>query len=210
MFAGTEYGLYVSFDAGDNWNRWTSGYPTVSTYDMTIQPREHDLVIGTFGRAVWILDDIRPLRALASSGKKLLGSELIAFDAPDAYLASTKNRPGYYFYGDAMFRGENREQGAMVSYYTSADSAKISAEIKDEAGNIVKTMDVSARKGFNRFTWRLDRNPLPSLNILQPRATAGSQGKKLQGIWRSRHSRLLYHHPCHGYSNLFFKGDRQS
>lgn len=163
MFAGTEYGLYVSFDAGDNWNRWTSGYPTVSTYDMTIQPREHDLVIGTFGRAVWILDDIRPLRALASSGKKLLGSELTAFDAPDAYLASTKNLPGYYFYGDAMFRGENREQGAMVSYYTSADSAKISAEIKDEAGNIVKTMDVSARKGFNRFTWRLDRNPLPQL-----------------------------------------------
>jgi len=65
MFAGTEYGLYVSFDGGDNWNRWTSGYPTVSTYDMTIQPRESDLVIATFGRALWVLDDIRPLRALA-------------------------------------------------------------------------------------------------------------------------------------------------
>ncbi len=163
MFAGTEYGLYVSFDAGDNWNKWTSGYPTVSTYDMVIHPREHDLVIGTFGRAVWILDDIRPLRALASRGNKLLESNLEAFEAPEAFLASTKNLPGYYFYGDAMYRGQNREQGAMISYFSSADSGKISVEIKDETGSIVKTMDISPVKGFNRFVWRLDRNPLPQI-----------------------------------------------
>ena len=163
MFAGTEYGLYVSFDNGDTWNRWTNGYPTVSTYDMVIQPREHDLVISTFGRAVWILDDIRPLRALASSGKKLLGSEMTVFDAPDAYIASMKNLPGYYFYGDAMFRGVNREPGAMITFFTAADSGKVSAEIKDDAGNTVKTTDISAGKGFNRFTWRFDRNPLPQL-----------------------------------------------
>ncbi|MCU0458667.1 MAG: hypothetical protein MUE37_06200 [Bacteroidales bacterium] len=168
MFAGTEYGLYVSFDGGDNWNKWTSGYPTVSTYDMVIQPREHDLVIGTFGRAVWILDDIRPLRVLASKGKKLLESSLEAFEAPDAFLASTKNLPGYYFYGDAMYRGENRETGAMISFFTSADSGKISAEIKDEAGSVVKTMDISPSKGFNRFVWRLDRNPLPQVEYPSP------------------------------------------
>jgi len=163
MFAGTEYGLYVSFDGGDNWNRWTSGYPTVSTYDMAIQPREHDLVIATFGRAVWVLDDIRPLRALASSGKKLLESKLTTFGIPDAYLASMKNLPGYYFYGDAMYRGQNREPGAMISFYTAADSAKVSVVIKDDAGNVVKTSEINAIRGFNRFIWRLDRNPLPQL-----------------------------------------------
>lgn len=173
MFAGTEYGLYVSFDAGDNWNRWTSGYPTVSTYDMAVQPRELDLVIATFGRAVWVLDDIRPLRALASSGKRLLDSELAVFDAPDAYIASTKNLPGYYFYGDAMFRGENREQGAIITFFTAADSGKVNAEIRDEAGNVVKTMDLSATKGFNRFIWRFDRNPLPQLEY--PAATEQQQ-----------------------------------
>lgn len=163
LFAGTEYGLYVSFDRGDNWNRWTSGYPTVSTYDMVIHPREHDLVIGTFGRAVWVLDDIRPLRALAAGGKKLLGSNLEAFEAPEAFLVSTKNLPGYYFYGDAMYRGENRQPGAMITWYTSADSGKVTAEILDEGGTVVKTMELDAEKGFNRFVWRLDRNPLPQV-----------------------------------------------
>ncbi|MCK7530274.1 MAG: hypothetical protein MZV63_04070 [Marinilabiliales bacterium] len=93
MFAGTEYGLYVSFNGGESWNKWTSGYPTVSTYDMVIHPREHDLVIGTFGRALWVLDDIRPLRALAKEGDGLLNSKMAAFDAPVAYMAYTKIFP---------------------------------------------------------------------------------------------------------------------
>jgi photosystem II stability/assembly factor-like uncharacterized protein len=163
MFAGTEFGLYVSFDEGDTWNRWKSGYPTVSTYDMVIHPREHDLVIGTFGRAVWILDDIRPLRSLASSGRSLLKSELTSFEVPEAYLVSRKNLPGYYFYGDAMYRGQNREQGAMITFCTAADSGKVSVEISDQNGNVVKTMETNVTKGFNRFTWYLDRNPLPQV-----------------------------------------------
>ncbi len=163
MFAGTEYGLNVTFDGGDTWNRWTSGYPTVSTYDMVIQPREHDLVIGTFGRALWVLDDIRPLRALAAGGNRLLKSSLEAFEAPEAWMASTKNLPGYYFYGDAMFRGENRQPGAMISFY-ALEPGKVEVDIKDGTGKTVKTTEMDAGKGFNRFTWRLDRNALPQVS----------------------------------------------
>ena len=65
LFLGTDDGLYVSIDAGTNWQKWTHGFPTVSVKDLVIQPREHDLVIGTFGRAAWVLDDIRPLREIA-------------------------------------------------------------------------------------------------------------------------------------------------
>lgn len=162
MFAGTEYGLYVSFDGGDTWNRWTSGYPTVSTYDMVIQPREHDLVIGTFGRALWVLDDIRPLRALAAGGNRFLKSSFEAFEAPEAWMASTMNLPGYYFYGDAMFRGENRQPGAMISFY-ALEPGKVAVDIKDDTGTTVKTTELEAAKGFNRFTWRLDRNALPQV-----------------------------------------------
>jgi photosystem II stability/assembly factor-like uncharacterized protein len=192
MFAGTEYGLYVSFDGGDNWNRWTSGYPTVSTYDMAIQPREGDLVIATFGRAVWILDDIRPLRALASPGNKVLNSSITVFAAPEAYLASTRNLPGYYFYGDAMYRGENRQPGAMITFFSAADSGKVSVEITDEAGRVVKTHESNAVRGFNRITWRLDRNPLPQLTYpsgqdqqQDPRARffRGSGGTVLPGTY---------------------------
>jgi len=54
LFLGTDDGLYVSLDAGSNWEKWTKGFPTTSVKDLVIQPREHDLVIGTFGRAAWV------------------------------------------------------------------------------------------------------------------------------------------------------------
>ena len=65
----------MSLDAGNKWTKWTSGFPTVSVKDLVIHPRENDLVIGTFGRAAWVLDDIRPLRALAKSKEiRMIGS----------------------------------------------------------------------------------------------------------------------------------------
>ena len=67
LFLGTDDGLYISLNAGNEWTKWTSGFPTVSVKDLIIHPREHDLIIGTFGRAAWILDDIRPLRAIAKN-----------------------------------------------------------------------------------------------------------------------------------------------
>jgi hypothetical protein len=182
MFAGTEYGLYVSFDGGGSWNRWTSGYPTVSTYDLVIHPREHDLVIATFGRALWVLDDIRPLRALAGGGSNMLKSSLKAFEAPEAWLAATKNLPGYYFYGDAMYRGENRAMGAMISYYT-ADTGKVTVEVRDNNGKMVKSMETDAVKGFNRFTWRLDRDALPQATYptVQQQPDAGMRNFRSYG-----------------------------
>ncbi|UCG27171.1 MAG: hypothetical protein JSV24_09360 [Bacteroidales bacterium] len=116
MFLGTEFGLYTSIDRGQKWTKWTNGYPTVSTMDMVIHPREHDLVIGTFGRAVYILDDIRPLRELARDGLQLLEEEIHVFDPPEAIVANYKNSPGYYSAGDAYFTGENRPRGAMITY----------------------------------------------------------------------------------------------
>ncbi len=61
LFVGTEHGLWVSFDKGSSFQQWKNGYPSVSTYDMAIQEREADLVIASFGRAIWVLDNIRPL-----------------------------------------------------------------------------------------------------------------------------------------------------
>ena len=60
LFLGTDDGLYISIDAGTNWLKWTHDFPTVPVKDLVIQTREHDLVIGTFGRAAWVLDDLRP------------------------------------------------------------------------------------------------------------------------------------------------------
>ncbi len=161
MFAGTEYGLYVSFDKGETWNKWTSGYPTVSTYDMVIHPREADLVIGTFGRSVWILDDINPLREVAGSSGMVLNKKLAAFKTPSSVMASTKNLPGYYWRGDAIYEGTNREIAAFLTCYANeVKDEKLKVEISDDAGVVVRNFEADIKKGFNRISWRFDRNPL--------------------------------------------------
>jgi len=117
MFLGTENGLYVSIDGGENWSHWTNGYPAgVSTMDMVIHPREHDLVIGTFGRAAYILDDIRPLRELAHKGLSVLDEPIHAFTPPVAWEVSSKSAPGLFAGGDSYFRGENRPMGAIITF----------------------------------------------------------------------------------------------
>lgn len=187
MFAGTEYGLYVSFDGGENWNRWTSGYPTVSTYDLVIHPKENDLVIGTFGRSVWIIDDIVPLRELAKSNGKLLSQPLVSFNSPSAVMASTKNLPGYYYHGDAEYLGTNRQIASMLTYYLANDpEEKIKVEITDENNNVIRTMELEGKKGFNRAYWRFDINPLPSAGSLQRTNQTSSEAsdrlQRLSGI----------------------------
>ncbi len=116
LFLGTEFGLYVSIDFGENWTKWTNGYPTVSTMDLVIHPTEHDLAIATFGRSLYVLDDIRPLRELARDGADLLDKPLYTFTAPDAYHAINQQAAGTRFYGNAIFRGENRRRGAMITF----------------------------------------------------------------------------------------------
>lgn len=103
LFLGTDDGLYISLDAGDSWTKWTEGYPTVPTADMVIQEREHDLVIGTFGRSAWVLDDIRPLRALAKD-KSIINKEVYLFNPPVAYQAAYQQPTGSRFGADAMYQ----------------------------------------------------------------------------------------------------------
>jgi len=116
LFLGTDDGLYVSLNAGNSWKKWTHGFPTVSVKDLVIHPREYDLVIGTFGRAAWVLDDIRPLRALAKDNS-ILASDIKVFTPPTAYQAAYQQPTGSRFGADAIYNGENRGYGAKIRYY---------------------------------------------------------------------------------------------
>lgn len=115
LFLGTDDGLYISLNAGNNWTKWTAEFPTVPTRDLVIHPRDHDLIIGTFGRAAWVLDDIRPLRAMAKGN--ILAKKIHLFTPPTAYQAAYHQPAGSRFGGDALFNGENKPFGAMISYY---------------------------------------------------------------------------------------------
>ncbi|WP_245962937.1 WD40/YVTN/BNR-like repeat-containing protein [Ulvibacter antarcticus] len=130
LFLGTDDGLYISLNAGSSWTKWTHGFPTVSVKDLVIQPREHDLVIGTFGRAAWVLDDIRPLRAIAKNAN-VLASEIVAFEPPLAYHAAYQQPTGSRFGGDALFNGTNRDEGGIISYYFQKKSEEKPSEEKE-------------------------------------------------------------------------------
>ncbi|MFA5814869.1 MAG: hypothetical protein WC865_04545 [Bacteroidales bacterium] len=116
IFLGTESGLYVSIDYGVNWTKWTRGYPTVSTMDLKIHPREHDLIIATFGRSVYIIDDIRPLRQIAKQGITLLDKEITTFASPVAYHIGSKSQAGVYSAGNGYFSGQTKSLSGILTY----------------------------------------------------------------------------------------------
>ncbi|CAM1374193.1 WD40/YVTN/BNR-like repeat-containing protein [Tenacibaculum xiamenense] len=129
LFLGTDDGLYVSVNAGKKWTKWTNGFPTVSVKDLVIHPREHDLVIGTFGRAAWILDDIRPLRKIAQSNN-VLTNNITLFAPPTGYQASYQQPTGSRFGGDALYNGENRGFGARIAYYLNKPKKEVKEDNK--------------------------------------------------------------------------------
>ncbi len=161
VFLGTEFGLYVSFDKAKTWNKWEHGYPkAVSTYDMTIQEREADLVIGTFGRAIYVLDDIRPLRAFAKNGGKAPTGKITAFPTPDAYQAEIQQPHGERFMASAKYAGENRVFGGRLSYLIQDEKEKLDSltvKIYSASGEQIRTLKTLPTTGVNRIIWNLDR-----------------------------------------------------
>ncbi len=134
LFLGADDGLYFSLDFGKHWQKWDKGLPSVQVADLQIHPREGDLIIGTFGRAAWIFDDIRPLRELARTKGKVLEKALATFEAPDAYLAEYRSVEGVRFTGDGMFVGDNRPSGALLTVWLNKDSVYVKPKpTKDQA-----------------------------------------------------------------------------
>jgi photosystem II stability/assembly factor-like uncharacterized protein len=158
LFLGSEFGMYVSFDGGASWQRWTD-IPRVPVVAFVVHPREHDLVVGTHGRAAYVLDDIRPLRALARE-RRLAAERLHLFDVPAAIQYRVRQVDGYRFLGDGMFVGENRPYGALLTYAVrdGADTAQATIEVLDAAGTRVRRFTGPARSGLNRAAWNLRRD----------------------------------------------------
>ncbi|MDZ4714087.1 MAG: hypothetical protein SH819_01340 [Cytophagales bacterium] len=149
LFLGAENGLFVSIDEGRNWTKWTNDFPAgVPVMDLVIHPREHDLVIGTFGRAIWVLDDIRPLRELAKSGESAMAGVVKVFPAPDAFLASVQQPSGPRFEADAIFNGQNRPLGARITYAMNKPEEKKEEKVtaKPDTKSGKKTAEAPAAK----------------------------------------------------------------
>ncbi|MDH5610063.1 MAG: hypothetical protein OEY56_11350, partial [Cyclobacteriaceae bacterium] len=146
MFLGTDDGMYISIDGAKNWTKWTQGLPTTNVMDLVIHPRDHDLVIGTFGRAAYVLDDIRPLREIATTSGSALKQKLSVYPPPVAYLAATQQPTGSRFGADAMFNAENRSTNALISYSISVPEKEPAKEETATAGKKKNTSPASAVK----------------------------------------------------------------
>ena len=159
LYLGTETGLQLSTDYGKTWQAW-KGLPTMPVQDLAIQEREQDLVLGTFGRSAWVLDDLRPLRAMVKGAAQ--GRTLTAFDAPLAIHAETRVSDGIRFQGWADFKGENRGGGArFVLHLDVPEDAKepLLIDLYTAEGESVRhferKLEKDERQGLYRFTWDL-------------------------------------------------------
>ena len=187
IFAGTEQGLWVSFDNGSNFQQWKNGYPSVSTYDLAIQEREADLCIATFGRAMYVLDDIRPLRKAAAGNGVAFTKPLTVFDAPAAYQPNYKSAPGYDWSTWGMYDGQNKNRGAAYSFFvrrnsistniskdslsrnkiSSNDSATI--KIYTNTNELIRTTKIRVDSGFNRNYWRYETKGIRQPGSAKPK-----------------------------------------
>ena len=151
LFLGMEHGVYASWSKGAEWHRINFDLPPVSVRDLRIHPREHDLIVGTHGRGVWILDDIQPLRHWA----KTKDQNLVAFPARSAtrwhMYTQIENL------GSRTYRASNPEYGAYLNFYlANKPEQPLSIEIKDKHGGIVRELiDSNAIAGLNRMVWDL-------------------------------------------------------
>ncbi|MEM9686230.1 MAG: glycosyl hydrolase, partial [Bacteroidota bacterium] len=182
LFAATEYGIYFTYNGGENWIALKGGVPTISFRDITIQRRENDLVGASFGRGFFILDDITPIRNFSSA---MVSEEATLFPVKDAYWYKPSSRVGGQ--GDAEYIAPNAPFGARFTYFMAdkvkslkdarkakekentdfpgwealekeknQDGPAILLLIKDADGNLVNTVQGTNKKGFNRVNWRLN------------------------------------------------------
>ncbi len=133
LFAGTEFGVFFSIDGGKIWTQLKSGIPTISVKDMVIQERENDLVLATFGRGFYILDDYTPLRQL---NKKILDTNACIFKIKDGLMYILKR--GYYGQGSAYYTSANPPFGATFTYYLKEVPETLKQKRKESEKELVK------------------------------------------------------------------------
>ncbi len=155
LFVGTEFAVFTSVDAGRSWTRLVNNLPRVAARDLLVHPRDGDLVVGTHGRAIWILDDISPLRQTTAE---------VTASAAWLYEPRRATRWARINLGrkqpDFLFRGENPPYGALLHFWLrEAPGDGATLRVEEILGDRQQTIDVEAKAGLNRARWDLSFSP---------------------------------------------------
>ena len=162
LYLGTENALYVSYNDGDNWTPFNNNLPPAPVYGLTVQEHFNDLVIGTYGRGFWILDDLSAFQQLTPT---VLAADAHLFAPRAAYRF--RQIPGNYDRGDDMSAGQNPTYGAAINYWVkSAPTGPAKVEILDSTRKVVRTMTPTARVGLNRVHWDFEGDTSASARLL--------------------------------------------
>jgi len=160
LFAGTEFGLFFTTDGGARWHEF-SGLPTISVRDLEIQRRENDLVVGTFGRGIYILDDYSPLRMAAALDEPTL------FPVRETWLFIPDARRGWGGLGDygaAKYSAENPPHGAVISYYLPESLQSLREQRREAEKERAEAREDNPYPPWDRLR-REDREEAPSLTL---------------------------------------------
>jgi photosystem II stability/assembly factor-like uncharacterized protein len=151
LYAGTENAIYASFDDGENWQSLQNNLPHAPVYGITVQEHFNDLVIATYGRGFWILDDLTPLQQLTAD---VSAKDVHLFVPRAAYRFL--GVPGQYNMTDDPTAGQNPPYGASINYWLkSAPAGDVTVTILDARGQAVRTLRGSRNAGINRVQWDL-------------------------------------------------------
>ncbi|HEV2737753.1 MAG TPA: hypothetical protein VGU66_04145 [Candidatus Elarobacter sp.] len=157
LYAGTQRGVWTSFDRGRHWHPLRLNMPATAVYDLQIQPDANDLIVGSHGRGIWILDDLRPLQQWTAAQ----AAPVTLFAPRDAYLMWRTSPINSFTDGtlpEGDFVGENRPYGALLTYYLARPARAVAIEIADDKGRVIRRYTgkrVPHHAGLNRYAWDL-------------------------------------------------------
>ena len=155
LYVGTENAIYVSFDEGDNWQPLQNNLPAAPVSGIVIQEHFNDLVVGTYGRGFWILDDLSPLQQLTP---EVMASASHLFAPRDAYRFRPITPPSVPY--DDPTVGRDPEYGAYLNYWLAEPANETpTIEIVDGTGAVVRTIEGGNDAGVNRAYWDLRDEP---------------------------------------------------
>ncbi|HEV8197600.1 MAG TPA: hypothetical protein VGP87_13225 [Gemmatimonadales bacterium] len=164
LYAGTEGGIYVSFDDGERWQPLQSNLPHAPVYWIVVQEHFNDLVVATYGRGFWIMDDITPLRELTPA---VTAKELQLLAPRSAYRF--RGPEGFFTVAYDPSSGQNPPYGAPLNYWLKAESKdSASFSVLDAGGKVVRTFKGPAKAGLNRVWWDLRFDQSRAAKLLTP------------------------------------------
>lgn len=152
LYAGTELGIFVSFDGGQNWTDMRLGLPPLSVRDLVVHPRDNDLVLGTHARGFYILDDVTPLQGMAEATDQ----DVALFEPMRGTRYTPRADAGSL--GDEVFLAPNEPYGVLISYFlsdTAAGADAVEFTVSDSTGSAIRTLEGPAEPGLNRVVWDL-------------------------------------------------------